>query len=61
MAYIEAQHEATTDNARLAAWVAEVAELTTPDSIHWCDGSEAEYEQLAQTLLEAGTFERLAE
>jgi phosphoenolpyruvate carboxykinase (GTP) len=60
MAYIEAQREATTENARLQAWVAEVAQLTTPDSIHWCDGSDEEYEQLAQTLLDAGTFERLA-
>jgi phosphoenolpyruvate carboxykinase (GTP) len=61
MAYIEAQHEATTDHARLQAWVAEVAELTQPDAIHWCDGSNAEYEQLAQTLLDAGTFEKLSE
>jgi phosphoenolpyruvate carboxykinase (GTP) len=61
MAYIEAQREATTDNARLQAWVAEVAQLTVPDSIHWCDGTAEEYEQLAQTLLDAGTFERLAE
>jgi phosphoenolpyruvate carboxykinase (GTP) len=61
MAYIEAQHEATTDNARLQAWVADVAELTTPESIHWCDGSDTEYELLAQTLLDAGTFERLSE
>src|SRR3984885_16343328 len=61
MAYIEVMQGATTDNARLAAWVAEVAELTEPDDIHWCDGSQEEYEQLAQTLLDAGTFERLSE
>ncbi|HEY5318108.1 MAG TPA: phosphoenolpyruvate carboxykinase (GTP) [Solirubrobacteraceae bacterium] len=61
MAYIEAQREAVTDNARLQAWVAKVAQLTEPDSIRWCDGSDDEYEQLAQTLLDAGTFERLAE
>jgi len=61
MTYTEAQHEATTDNARLRAWVAEVAELTRPDAIHWCDGSDEEYEQLAQTLLDAGTFERLSD
>ena len=60
MAYIEAQQEATTDNLRLRGWVAEVAELTQPDEIHWCDGSYEEYEQLAQTLVDAGTFERLA-
>jgi phosphoenolpyruvate carboxykinase (GTP) len=61
MAYTEVEQGATTDNVRLAAWVAEVAELTEPDAIHWCDGSQEEYEQLAQTLLDAGTFERLAE
>jgi phosphoenolpyruvate carboxykinase (GTP) len=61
MAYTEAQHEASTDNVRLQAWVAEVAELTRPDAIHWCDGSAEEADQLAQTLLDAGTFERLSE
>jgi phosphoenolpyruvate carboxykinase (GTP) len=50
-----------TKNARLAAWVDEVAALTEPDSIHWCDGSAAEYEQLTQQLVDAGTFERLSE
>jgi phosphoenolpyruvate carboxykinase (GTP) len=60
MAYTEAQHEARTENVRLQAWVAEMAELTEPDAVHWCDGSEDEYEQVAQTLLDAGTFERLA-
>ena len=52
---------APTTNAKLLDWVGEVAELTQPDAIHWCDGSEEEYEQLAQTLIEAGTFERLSE
>jgi phosphoenolpyruvate carboxykinase (GTP) len=61
MAYIEEKQEATTDHFRLAAWVSEVAELTEPEAIHWCDGSEEEFDQLAQTLLDAGTFERLSE
>ena len=60
MTYTEAQHQASTDNVRLQAWVAEVAELTQPDDIHWCDGSEEEYERLARTLIDAGTFERLS-
>jgi phosphoenolpyruvate carboxykinase (GTP) len=50
-----------TKNARLAAWVDEVAALTEPDSIHWCDGSAEEYDALAQQLVDAGTFTRLSE
>ncbi len=50
-----------TDNAKLTEWVQEIAELTKPDSIHWCDGSAEEYDRLAQELIDAGTFERLSE
>ena len=50
---------AQTANAQLLAWVEDVAALTTPAAIHWCDGSQAEYEQLCQTLVDAGTFEPL--
>jgi phosphoenolpyruvate carboxykinase (GTP) len=39
--------------------VDEVAALTTPDSIHWCDGSAEEYDHLCRLLVEAGTFRRL--
>ncbi len=52
---------APTKHQRLIAWVAEVAELTQPDAIHWCDGSEEEYETLCQALIDAGTAERLAD
>ena len=48
-------------HTRLRAWVEEIAALTQPDEIHWCDGSDGEYDQLAQTLIEAGTLERLSE
>ena len=51
---------APTTNERLVAWVHEVAALTQPDEIHWCDGSDEEYDHLAQTLIAAGTFERLS-
>ena len=46
-------------NARLVAWVGEIAALCKPDAIHWCDGSQAEYDQLCQQLVDAGTFQRL--
>ena len=61
MAHTAPTHQATTDNARLRAWVEEIAALTQPDEIHWCDGSAEEYGQLANTLIAAGTFEKLSE
>jgi phosphoenolpyruvate carboxykinase (GTP) len=50
-----------TANKRLVAWVDEVAELTTPDRIHWCDGSAEEYDALCQQLVDVGTFTKLSE
>jgi phosphoenolpyruvate carboxykinase (GTP) len=52
---------APTTHENLLAWVEEVAELTQPDSIHWCDGSAEEYDSLCQALVEAGTFEKLSD
>ncbi|MBV9422368.1 MAG: phosphoenolpyruvate carboxykinase (GTP) [Solirubrobacterales bacterium] len=52
---------ATTKHSRLHEWVGQVAGITQPDEIYWCDGSDEEYERLAQTLIEAGTFQRLSE
>src|SRR3954470_7861009 len=48
-----------TPHARLAAWVAEVAALTTPDRISWITGSEQEWTRLTDELVAAGTFTRL--
>ncbi|MGH2982771.1 MAG: phosphoenolpyruvate carboxykinase (GTP) [Solirubrobacterales bacterium] len=53
--------EAPTKHAKLTAWVDEIAELVEPGSIHWCDGSAEEYDRLCQTLVEAGTLERLSD
>ena len=61
MAHTAPKHQATTNHARLQGWVDEVAALTQPDEIYWCDGSREEYDQLAQTLVAAGTFERLSD
>jgi phosphoenolpyruvate carboxykinase (GTP) len=52
---------AATKNQKLISWVEDFAELTQPDSIHWCDGSAEEYDRLCQELVEAGTFERLSD
>ena len=48
-----------TNHKELLSWVEEVASLTQPDAVHWCDGSSEEYDALCQVLVEAGTFERL--
>jgi phosphoenolpyruvate carboxykinase (GTP) len=52
---------APTKNKRLLDWVEEVAALTEPQEIHWCDGSAEEYEGLCERLVQAGTFRRLSE
>ena len=44
----------STTNQALQAWVEEVARLTRPDRIHWCDGSEAEYRGLVDLMLGTG-------
>ncbi|BDT69903.1 phosphoenolpyruvate carboxykinase [GTP] [Comamonadaceae bacterium OS-1] len=46
-------------NTRLLAWVADMAALTQPDAIYWCDGSQDEYDRLCQQLVAAGTFKQL--
>ena len=46
-------------NAALIAWVADMVALTQPDAIHWCDGSQTEYDRFCQQLVDAGVFKRL--
>ncbi|MDM8557834.1 phosphoenolpyruvate carboxykinase (GTP) [Candidatus Parabeggiatoa sp. HSG14] len=50
-----------TNNKKLLDWVEEVRQLTTPDEVVWCDGSEEEYDRMAQLLVEAGAFKKLNE
>ncbi|MEU6541251.1 phosphoenolpyruvate carboxykinase (GTP) [Streptomyces sp. NPDC047000] len=49
-----------TTHFGLAGWVAEVAALTNPDDIVWCDGSQDEWDRLTSELVDAGTFIRLS-
>ena len=50
-----------TKHERLLAWVEEVAAMTKPDRVHWCDGSAEEYDELCHALVDNGTFERLSD
>ncbi|NUS16847.1 MAG: phosphoenolpyruvate carboxykinase (GTP) [Streptomyces sp.] len=50
---------APTNHQELIRWVGEIAELTQPDEVVWCDGSQAEYDLLAAELVARGTFTRL--
>ncbi|MFJ9769910.1 phosphoenolpyruvate carboxykinase (GTP) [Kitasatospora sp. NPDC101157] len=52
---------APTRHKQLLAWVSEIAELTQPDRIEWCDGSDEEYQRLADLLVAQGTFRKLNE
>ena len=45
-------------NAQLIAWVADMVALCKPDTVYWCDGSDAEYQRLCQQLVDAGTFKK---
>lgn len=46
----------TTTNNSLSDWVNNWAEILSPDSVHWCDGSQEEYDQFAKSMVEQGTL-----
>lgn len=52
---------APTRHRKLLAWVSEIAALTQPDRIYWCDGSDDEYNNLCAELVQSGTFKKLNE
>jgi phosphoenolpyruvate carboxykinase (GTP) len=48
-----------TSHPRLLQWIEETAALTQPDRIHWCTGTQEEWDGLCEQLVQAGTFKRL--
>jgi len=58
-ASIPGLESAPTRHRRLCAWVEEIAELTQPDRVYWCDGSAEEWQRLSAELVEKGTLRPL--
>jgi phosphoenolpyruvate carboxykinase (GTP) len=56
VATIPGLEKAPTRHQRLLSWVRDVADLTQPDRVVWCDGSEQEWQRLTKQLVQAGTF-----
>ena len=54
-------NEGLASNPKIRSWVAEMSELCQPDKIHWCDGSDNEYQALCDLMVRSGTFIRLDE
>ena len=56
---MEFQFPAYLKHPRLEEWIKDMAALCTPDSVHFCDGSDEEYSTLCEQMVESGTFIRL--
>ena len=48
-----------TRNPKLLSWVDQVKAMCQPDRIHWCDGSQAEYDEMIRLMLASGTARKL--
>jgi len=58
-ASVEGRPQSLSAEHPVVRWVDEVAALTTPDAVYWCDGSQSENDRLTQLLVAHGTFIRL--
>jgi phosphoenolpyruvate carboxykinase (GTP) len=61
MTSIPGLDQAPTKHEALIRWVGEIAALTQPDRVEWCDGSDEEWDRLTQLLVDNGTFVKLDE
>jgi phosphoenolpyruvate carboxykinase (GTP) len=50
-----------TKNEKLLSWVEEVRAMCQPEQVRWCDGSQAEYDEMIRLMLESGTARKLDE
>jgi phosphoenolpyruvate carboxykinase (GTP) len=50
-----------TANQKLSKWVEDMGRLCKPDHVHWCDGSQKEYDDLCELMVQSGTFIKLNE
>ena len=51
----------SSKNEKLNAWVNEIRELCQPAQLRWCDGSQAEYDEMVRLMVESGTARKLDE
>lgn len=53
------EHPPPTNNAKLIEWVEKVRKLTKPSRVHWCTGTQEEYDEMCHLLEKQGTFIKL--